>query len=291
MPSPSLVVSQLFNGLAVGALLALVSSGLTIIFGTLGVVNFAHGAFFTLGAYAGWVTFENTHSFVLAMAAGAVVTGVLGLALERGLVRRFYDRPPEDQILVTFGIGIVVVESLRAWFGGLSQNMPQPEWGNGIVNFGFFFYPTYRLQVLGIAAGALFVLYVVLYWTRIGLIVRAGIEDNLMVRMLGIRVPRVLMLVFGLGALAAGFAGVVNAPIISVAPDIGARVLVQSFVVVVIGGLGSFPGAIVGGLIAGEILSVTSIFNPQYSDVMLYAAMALVLFLLPRGLFGTEGRA
>lgn len=291
MPSFSLFVSQLFNGLALGALLALVSSGLTIIFGTLGVVNFAHGAFFALGAYAGWVTYGYTHSFVLAMIAGAVVTGGLGLILERGLIRRFYDRPHEDQILVTFGIGIVLVEALRAWFGGLSQNMAQPEWGNGIVNFGFFFYPLYRLEVLGIAAGALFALYVVLYWTRIGLIVRAGIDDNLMVRMLGISVPRVLMLVFGLGALAAGFAGVVNAPIISVAPDIGSQILVQSFVVVVIGGLGSFPGAIVGGLIAGEILSLTSMFNPQYSQVMLYALMALVLFLLPRGLFGTEGRA
>ena len=290
MPSLALLLSQLFNGLALGALLALVASGLTIIFGTLGFVNFAHGALFAFGAYAGFVTYNLTHSFVLALAVGALLTGLFGLFMEWSLIRRYYGRPPEDQILVTFGIGIVIVESLRTVFGGLTQNVPQPSWGDGILNLHYFFYPVYRLQVLGIAAVALFALYLLIYWTRIGLIVRAGIEDPLMVRMLGIRVPRVLTLVFGIGAVAAGFAGVVDAPIVSVAPDMGSRVLVDSFVVVVIGGLGSFPGAVIGGLIAGEILSLTSMINPAYSDVALYAAMALVLFLLPRGLLGTEGR-
>ncbi len=290
MPSLGLFLSQLFNGLALGALLALVASGLTIIFGTLGFVNFAHGALFAFGAYAGFLTYQASGSFVLALVVGAAATGLLGLLLEWGLIRRYYDRPPEDQILVTFGVGIVIVESLRAVFGGLTRNVPLPSWGNGILNLHYFFYPVYRLQVLGIAALALFALYLLIYWTRIGLIVRAGIEDPLMVRMLGIRVPRILTLVFGIGALAAGFAGVVDSPIVSVAPDVGSRVLVESFVVVVIGGLGSFPGAIVGGLIAGEILSLTSMINPAYSDVALYGAMALVLFLLPRGLLGTEGR-
>jgi len=290
MPSLGLFLSQLFNGLALGALLALVASGLTIIFGTLGFVNFAHGALFAFGAYAGFLTYEASGSFILALVVGALATGVLGLLLEWGLIRRYYNRPPEDQILVTFGVGIVIVESLRAIFGGLTKDVAQPSWGNGILNLHYFFYPTYRLEVLGIAALALFALYLLIYWTRIGLIVRAGIEDPLMVRMLGIRVPRILTLVFGIGALAAGFAGVVDSPIISVAPDMGSRVLVESFVVVVIGGLGSFPGAIIGGLISGEILSLTSMINPAYSDVALYGAMALVLFLLPRGLLGTEGR-
>jgi branched-chain amino acid transport system permease protein len=290
MPSLGLLLSQLFNGLALGALLALVASGLTIIFGTLGFVNFAHGALFAFGAYAGYVTYQATHSFVLALAAGALVTGLLGLLLEWGLIRRYYARPPEDQILVTFGVGIVIVESLRLAFGGLTKDVPQPSWGGGILNLHYFFYPAYRLEVLGIAALALLALYLLIYWTRLGLIVRAGIEDPLMVRMLGIRVPRILTLVFGIGAMAAGFAGVVDAPIISAAPDMGSRVLVESFVVVVIGGLGSFPGAIIGGLISGEILSLTAMIDPAYSDVALYTAMALVLFLLPRGLLGTEGR-
>ncbi len=290
MPSLPLFLSQLFNGIALGTLLALVSTGLTIILGTLGVLNFAHGAMFMVGAYAGFVVMQSTHSFVLAMAAGAGVVLLLGIALERGLVRLYYSRPPEDQILMTFGVGIVIVEAVRLIFGGLSQHVPQPGWGSGIVEMGFLIYPKYRLLVLLIIAATLLALYVLLYRTRLGLIVRAGIEDDLMVNMLGINVKKTFLAVFGLGAAAAGFAGVIYSPIVAVAPDMGESVLVQSFVVVVIGGLGSFPGAIVGGLIAGEILSLTSMFNPAYSQVMLYAAMALVLVLRPQGLFGVEGR-
>ena len=290
MPSLPLVLSQLFNGLAAGLLLALISTGLTIIYGTLGIINFAHGAIFVVGAYAGLVVFNATGSFVLAIGAGAAATLVLGLLIERGVVRLFYGRPPEDQLLVTFGIGIVLVEMIRAVFGGIGLTVPQPSWGEGVVNMGFLIYPLYRLQILAISAATLAVLYVVLYRTRLGLIVRAGIEDSLMVNVLGVNVQRAFLLVFGLGAMAAGYAGVINSPIVSLTPDMGARVLVDSFVVVVIGGVGSFPGAIVGGLIAGEIMSLTSMFDPAYSDVMLFAVMALVLILRPQGLMGQEGR-
>jgi branched-chain amino acid transport system permease protein len=144
--------------------------------------------------------------------------------------------------------------------------------------------------VLGIAAAALAVLYFVLYRTRLGMIVRAGIEDSTMVGMLGINLNRVFMLVFGIGAMAAGFAGIVNAPVVSLTPDMGDAILVQTFVVVVIGGVGSFPGAILGGLISGEILSLTSMFNPAYSEVMLFAAMTLVLLVRPQGLLGLPSR-
>jgi branched-chain amino acid transport system permease protein len=290
MPSASLVLSQLFNGLALGLLLALTSTGLTIIYGTLGVINFAHGAFFVLGAYAGVVAFNATQSFVIAIAAGAAVTLVVGLIVERGIIQFFYGRPSEDQLLVTFGVGVIVVEIIRGFFGGIGQRISEPVWGQGVVSLGFLIYPLYRLEILVISALTLAVLYVVLYRTQLGLIVRAGIEDTLMVNILGINVKRVFMVVFGLGAMAAGYAGVIDSPIVEPAPDIGARVLVDSFVVVVIGGVGSFPGAIVGGIIAGEILSLTSIFDPAYSDVMLFAAMALVLILRPQGLLGTEGR-
>jgi len=160
----------------------------------------------------------------------------------------------------------------------------------GITPIGFMVYPTYRLALLGIASVALLVLYIVLYRTRIGMIVRAGIEDSAMVDALGINVDRVFMLVFGIGAMAAGFAGIINAPVVSISPDVGESILVQAFVVVVIGGVGSFPGAVLGGLIAGEIVSITSIFNPGYSYVMLFAAMTLVLVLRPYGLLGTAGR-
>jgi len=283
-------VSQLFNGLAAGALLALISSGLTIIYGTLGVLNLAHGAMFMLGGYAGYVALQATGSFSVALVAGTVVLLVVGTALELVVIRRFYGRPPEDQLLVTFGIGIVVVELVRLGFGSLSKSVPPPVWAAGVTPMGFLIYPTYRIIVAAIAAAALAALYLVLYRTRLGMIVRAGIEDAGMVGMLGINIYRVFMLVFGIGAAAAGFAGIVNAPVVSLTPDMGESILVQAFVVVVIGGVGSFPGAILGGLIAGEILSLTSMIDPAYSGVMLFAAMTLVLLLRPQGLLGVPHR-
>jgi branched-chain amino acid transport system permease protein len=286
----TLLWAQLFNGLTLGALLVLVAMGLTIIFGALGVINFAHGAFYMIGAYAAYIAFTSTHSFLLAIVAGAGVALLLGVVIERGLIRYYYKRPHEDQILATFGMGIIIVEAVRVYFGGIAQRVPVPKWGEGAVNLGFLYYPTYRVEVLGIVAVALVVLYIVLYRTRIGLIVRAGIEDQLMVNILGINVTRTFLIVFGLGSMAAGFAGVINSPIVTVNPEMGGLVLVQSFVVIVIGGVGSFWGAVVGGLIAGEILSLTSMVQPAYSQVMLFAAMALVLILRPQGLFGVQGR-
>jgi branched-chain amino acid transport system permease protein len=282
--------SQAFNGLVLGALLALISSGLTIIYGTLGVLNLAHGAMFMLGGYAGWVAWDYTHSFIAAIVAGSLFVMLVGVVMERGIIHYFYKRPHEDQLLVTFGLGIVFVEAVRFFFGSLSKAVPPPAALVGITNLGFMLYPTYRFALLGIVAVALIVLYVVLYRTRIGMIVRAGIEDSVMVDALGIDVYKVFMLVFGIGAMAAGFAGIVNAPVVSIAPDVGEAILVQTFVVVVIGGVGSFPGAVLGGLIAGEIISLTSMINPGYAYVMLFVAMTMVLVVRPYGLLGTAGR-
>ncbi|QIG95846.1 MULTISPECIES: branched-chain amino acid ABC transporter permease [Bradyrhizobium] len=283
-------VSQLFNGLALGALLALISSGLTIIYGTLGVLNLAHGAMFMIGGYAGYVTYSYTGSFILAVIAGSLFVMALGVAMERIIIRHFYHRPHEDQLLVTFGLGICFVEIVRLIFTSQSQVVPPPALLQGITSMGFLFYPTYRLAVVGIVAVALGALFLILYRTRLGMIVRAGIEDSVMVDSLGINVYRVFMIVFGIGAMAAGFAGIINAPVVSLTPGVGDDILVETFVVVVIGGVGSFPGAILGGLIAGEIISITSMFNPGYAYVMLFAAMTLVLVLRPHGLLGTQGR-
>jgi branched-chain amino acid transport system permease protein len=269
-------VSQCFNGLVLGALLALISSGLTIIYGTLGVLNLAHGAMFMLGGYAGYVAYTYTESFIVAVIAGSLFVMLVGVVTERVIIRQFYSRPHEDQLLVTFGLGIVFVEIVRFF--------------SGITSLGFMFYPTYRLALVGIVAVALLALFIVLYRTRIGIIVRAGIEDSVMVDSLGVNVYRVFMVVFGIGAMAAGFAGIVNAPVVSLTPDMGETILVQTFVVVVIGGVGSFPGAVLGGLIAGQIISITSMINPAYAYVMLFAAMVLVLVLRPYGLLGTKGR-
>ncbi len=284
------LVSQMFNGLVLGALLALISSGLTIIYGTLGVLNLAHGAMFMLGGYAGYLTYDATGSFVLAVAGGALFVMMVGIVMERVIIRHFYDRPHEDQLLVTFGLAICLVEVIRLAFGSLSRTVPPPSWATGVTSLGFTLYPTYRLVVVGIVAVALLALWLVLYRTKLGMIVRAGIEDSTMVDSLGINVFRVFMVVFGIGAMAAGFAGIVNAPVVALTPDIGDSILVQTFVVVVIGGVGSFPGAILGGLIAGQILSLTSMVNPGYSYVMLFAAMTIVLLVRPRGLLGLRSR-
>jgi branched-chain amino acid transport system permease protein len=290
MPSWPVVISQAFNGLALGTLLALVSSGLTIILGTLGVLNFAHGALFAVGAYAAFVILQYTQSFVLALALGCGFMLVLGLLLERMIIRLFYDRPHEDQILVTYGIGIVLVEALRAGFGGNAQRVAVPSWGQGATQLGFLIYPTYRLELIAIIAALLLGLYLVLYRTSIGLVVRAGIENPGMVGILGINVRRAFLLVFAIGVVAVGLAGMLYAPVVAVTPDMGANFMAQSFVVIVLGGLGSFPGAVIGGLVAGEIISLTSAFSASYSEVMLYALMALLLVLRPQGLFGSEGR-
>jgi branched-chain amino acid transport system permease protein len=284
------LLSQMFNGLVLGALLALISTGLTIIYGTLGVLNLAHGAMFMLGGYAGYIAFDYSKSFAVAVIAGAMFVMLVGVITERVIIRHFYQRPHEDQILVTFGLGICFVEIVRYFFGSLSKMVPPPAWATGITSLGFLYYPTYRLLVVGIVAVALLGLYLLLYRTRLGLVVRAGIEDSGMVDALGINVYRVFMVVFGIGAMAAGFAGIINAPVVSLTPDVGEAILVQSFVVVVIGGVGSFLGAVLGGLIAGEIISITSMINPGYSYVMLFAVMTLVLVIRPQGLLGMQGR-
>jgi branched-chain amino acid transport system permease protein len=283
-------LSQLFNGLVLGSLLALISSGLTIIYGTLGVLNLAHGAMFMLGGYAGYVAYDATGSFVVAVIAGTLFMAVVGVLMERLIIRHFYARPHEDQLLLTFGLSICFVELIRFFFSSASKTVPPPPLLSGITSLGVMLYPTYRLALVGIVAVALLALYVVLYRTRLGMIVRAGIEDSVMVDSLGIDVYRVFMVVFGIGAMAAGFAGIVNAPVVSLTPDVGETILVQTFVVVVIGGVGSFPGAVLGGLIAGEIISITSMVNPGYAYVMLFAAMTLVLLVRPHGLLGTRGR-
>jgi len=286
-----LIEAQLLNGVALGSILALVALGLTIIFGLLGFVNFAHGGLFAVGAYAGWLAYTRYDSYVLGIVAAVAVTFVVGIVIERLLIRLYYRRPKEDQILVTFGLGIVLVEIVRALFTGQNKLVPTPSWASGAVQLADLVYPQYRLDVVGIVAVTLVVVWAIIFKTRLGLIVRAGIDDALIVEMLGIDIGRAFMLVFALGASVAGLAGFVDAPILALTPDVGTAVLVQSLVVIVIGGVGSFGGAIVGGIVAGEIISLTSVFAPDWAQVALYIAMALVLLVRPQGLLGVVGRA
>ena len=271
-------------------MLALISSGLTIIYGTLGVLNLAHGAMFMLGGYAGYVAYTYTGSFIVAVIAGSLFVMVVGIVMERVIIRHFYSRPHEDQLLVTFGLGICFVEIVRFFF-----SQPVACWCRrrrcfrasrrsascSIRPIASRSSASSRSRSAACSSSSTA--------PGIGMIVRAGIEDSVMVDSLGINVYRVFMIVFGIGAMAAGFAGIVNAPVVSLTPGIGDDILVQTFVVVVIGGVGSFPGAMLGGLIAGEIISITSMINPGYAYVMLFAAMTLVLVLRPHGLLGTRG--
>lgn len=254
-------------------------------------MNFAHGGLFTVGAYAGWLAYTQYDSFALGIVAAIVVTFVLGIVIERVLIRQYYDRPKEDQILVTFGLGIVLVETVRAIFTAQNKLVPTPSWAADSVQIADIVYPQYRLDVVGMVIVTLAVVWLIVFKTRLGLIVRAGIDDSLIVEMLGIDIGRAFMLVFALGAAVAGLAGFVDSPILALTPDVGTAVLVQSFVVIVIGGVGSFGGAIVGGIVAGEIISLTSVFAPDWAQVALYLAMALVLIVRPQGLLGVVGRA
>jgi branched-chain amino acid transport system permease protein len=262
-----------------------IALGLTIVFGMLRLVNFAHGAFYAIGAYVGLVVAQR-FGLVAGLLAAPVAVALFAVVFDRVLLRRFYDKDPTSQILVTFGVAIVVEESLRFYFGGTTRTFPVPDALSASVNLGFAQYPAYRLAL---AAGI--ILLVVAVWlfierTDYGLIVRAGVRDRTMVQLLGGNVKQASTVIFALGAALAGLVGAAASPIYSVDPGTGFSFLVPSFVVVVIGGLGSFWGAVLGGLIVGELQSVTTLVFPAASDVVIYIAMALVLLVRPSGLLG-----
>jgi branched-chain amino acid transport system permease protein len=275
----------LLDGFVRGLVYVAIALGLTIVFGMLRLVNFAHGAFYAIGAYVGLVVAEH-----YGLAAGLIVAplavALFAVVLDRTLLRFFYDRDPTAQILVTFGIAIVVEESLRLIFGGTTRSYPVPAALSTSVNLGFTLYPAYRLCfAVGIVVIVLAV-WVFLQRTNFGLIVRASIRDRTMVQLLGGNVDLASTTIFALGAGLAGLAGAAASPIYSVDPNTGFSFLVPSFVVVVIGGLGSFWGAVLGGLLVGELQSVTTLVFPAASDVVIYIAMALVLLIRPSGLLG-----
>jgi branched-chain amino acid transport system permease protein len=258
---------------------------LTIVFGVLRLVNFAHGALYVLGAYAGLLAAER-YGFVAGLIAAPLTVAIFALILDRLLLRRFYDKAPTEQILVTFGVALVVQESLRSIFGGTTRTFPTPAWLSNPMNLGFAEYPAYRLAFAGGIVAVVLLVWLFLERTDYGLIVRAGIRDRTMVQLLGGNVQLASSIVFALGAGLAGLVGAAAGPIYSVDPDTGFTFLVPSFVVVVIGGLGSFWGAVLGGIVVGELQSITTLVFPAASDVVIYVAMALVLLVRPSGFFG-----
>jgi len=275
----------LLGGLVLGLIYVAIAVGLTIIFGTLRLVNFAHGAFYAIGAYVGLVVAERV-GLIAGLLAAPIAVALFAFVLDRIVLQRFYEKDPTAQLLLTFGIALVVEESLRLIFGATTLQYPLPEALKGSAFIGPIEYPAYRLLF---AAGVIVLL--ILVWlfierTNYGLIVRAGIRDRVMVQLLGGNIRRASSVVFALGAAIAGLVGAAASPIYNVDPGTGFAFLVPSFVVVVVGGLGSFWGAVLGGLLIGELQSLTALVFPPAANVVIYLCMALVLLLRPQGLLG-----
>lgn len=284
-----LIAVQLFAGLALGAIYVLFAIGLSLIFGMLTVVNFAHGAFFMVGAYVGLFVLMMGGNFWLALVVVPLVVGVIGLIVECFLVRPLYGRGIDYPLLLTFGLSYIMVELIRIAFGKTGYPFDTPELLQGAVDIGIGYFPLYRLFVLGAAAVVLLVLWLFLEKTSFGLIIRAGARDPQIVRVLGVDVSRVWLVVFGIGTGIAGLAGVLAAPLQGVIPEMGSTILAEAFVVTVVGGMGSIGGAVIAGLLVGVVVSMTSLFAPEMAKVSIFALMAIVLLVRPQGFFGRAG--
>ena len=287
--TPQLLALQLVTGVALGAVYALLAIGLSLIFGMLTVVNFAHGAFFMVGAFLGVYFLQVTGNFWFSLLLTPLAVGALGLVVERVLVRPLYGRGIDYPLLLTFGLGYVLVDAMRFLFGieGLPSSTPTVL--RGATNLGFGHFPTYRLFLIGATALVIGALWLFIEKTRYGLIIRAGARDPEIVRVLGIDVSRVWWLVFGIGTAIAGLSGALAAPTRAVNPEMGITILAESFVVTVVGGMGSLPGAVVAGLLVGIVFSLTSLFAPAYAELSIFVLMAVVLLVRPQGLFGKAG--
>jgi len=280
---------QTINGIGIGMLYFLLAVGLSIVFGLLRFVNFAHGAFYLLGAYLCFQAMQWGLDFWAALVLVPLFVGALGWLVEKLLLRRVYAKAHEFHILVTVGLALAVQEIVIVFWGPLGNSVPTPDLLQGVVMWGSFIYPKYRLFVIGFTAVLAVLLWWVLEGTRLGSAVRAGSESTEMVSLLGINVFRVFSLVFALGAATAALAGVLAAPIRGAEPFMGVEALSVAFVVVVIGGLGSFGGALVGGLLIGIVQSLMSTIWPPGASLMIYVAMGAVLLLRPHGLLGRRG--
>jgi branched-chain amino acid transport system permease protein len=284
--SAQLLLFQVLNGVGIGMIYFLLSVGLTLIFGLMRFVNFAHGAFYLAAAYIAYAVVLWTGSFWWALLLGPVLVAVLALAIERLLLRHTYALPHEAQILITFAVALIIQEAVILLFTPLGHNVAVPAALSGVLFLGPYVYPAYRLAVVGAAALVAIVLWFAIERTKMGSILRAGSESAEMVGLLGINVDRVFMATFALGAALAGLAGVLVAPIRGVEPFMSAEALGIAFVVVVVGGLGTLSGALVGGILIGLVQSIMSTLWPEGAQLMIYASMALVILVRPTGLLG-----
>ena len=282
---PEQILEQIVNGLLVGSFYIILSLGLSLIFSLGGVVNLAHGAFYAVGAYLAFEV-EKRAGFFGAMALSPIGVALIGIALERLFLSRLYSKDPALGLLFTFGLAMAAEQALRMIWGTTGLPFSIPDALRGQLHAGDFIYSYYRLTILAVTVAAVSACWLLLNTTSFGMIVRAGVRDPEMVRAMGISLRPALTAVFALGVGLAGLAGVMSAPLAGVQPAMGNEILTATFVVVVIGGLGSFWGVVLAGLLVGVVRGVTVYFYPPAAEASMYLLMVLVLLFRPRGLMG-----
>jgi branched-chain amino acid transport system permease protein len=281
------ILGQLMLGLVNGSFYAMLSLGLAVIFGLLGVVNFAHGAFYMLGAYAAYVGLDSLGiNYWYALVLSPLVVGAFGVVLERLLLRHLYQLDPLYGLLLTFGLALIIEGVMREHYGSSGQSYPVPAALQGVFNLGFMILPIYRAWVILASLVVCFVTWFVIERTRLGSTLRAATENPRLVQAFGTNVPLIVMATYGAGVGLAALAGVLAAPVIQVSPLMGSSLVIVVFAVVVIGGMGSIFGAIVSGLALGMIEGLTKVVYPEASNIVVFLIMALVLIWRPAGLFG-----
>ena len=306
--STTLFLIQTLNGLQLGILLFLIAAGLTLVFGVMDIINLAHGVQYMLGAYLAVMFFGLTGSFAATLVLALAATFLFGLVSEMLIFRHLYERDHLDQVLATFGLILFLNEGVKIVWGAAPLNIPIPDALSGSFPLmPGLLYPVYRLVMIAAGLSVAVLLWLMVTRTRTGMLIRAGATDAAMVSALGVPVRRLFLIVFGFGAMLAGFAGILAAPQFSVEPGMGDNLLILAFVVIVIGGVGSIRGAFLGALLIGLVDTLGRSFGvdllrlfmspsgaravgPALSSMLIYILMALVLFLRPRGLFPVQGR-
>jgi branched-chain amino acid transport system permease protein len=284
-----LILFNLFNGLIIGAFYALMALGLSLILNLSGVINFAHGGFLAIGAYLAFTLMPYV-GFWGALILAPILTALIGIAVERVLIRRLYGRDPLYSLLLTFGLAFMMEDGTRYIWGPSTLPFEIPSWMASPLSYQFFFLTGYRLFMVLLVIVAVGALFLMLGRTRLGMRIRAGTLDLETVSVLGVNVRVLRNLNFGLGIFLAGLAGVLAAGMLGLQPTIGSTLIMPSFVAIIIGGLGSLPGTLLGGLLIGVASGLTAVFWPSASEAVIYVMMGLVLLVRPRGLLGEEGR-
>jgi branched-chain amino acid transport system permease protein len=277
---------QALHGLVYGMLLFLVASGLTLIFGMMGVLNFAHGALYMMGAYFSWTVLQWTGQFWLCLLVAPLAVALLGMIIERFFLRRVHVYGHAHELLLTFGMAYIIEELVKIFWGNEPLRVILPDILSGSVPLLGIEYPVYRLFILAVSVLVFILMFLVLFKTRAGIIVRAAVANMRMVNALGFNVPLVFLLLFGMGAWLAGLAGVIGGPYLITNPAMASTIIIDLFVVVVVGGLGSIQGALIASLLIGQLQSIGILILPQFAIFFEFLLMALVLIFRPHGLMG-----